>query len=146
MGRACACVATLLRNFAAYAAALAGFTAAILASDTLGATGGTDGHIFNFAVMRVSEIWIGIVCAGIVLAGTDFGAAPRRLAKLFADLADNIVVHFRITLTRAAPFSGYATDPTRIRPAGYCAGHGDRRSDRRIVLASLSRSAVAASR
>jgi uncharacterized membrane protein YccC len=30
----CACVATLLRNFASYAAALAGFTAAILASDT----------------------------------------------------------------------------------------------------------------
>jgi uncharacterized membrane protein YccC len=110
-GAACACVATLLRNFAAYAAALAGFTAAILASDTLGATGGTDGHIFNFAVMRVSEIWIGIVCAGIVLAGTDFGAAPRRLAKLFADLADNIVVHFRITLTRAAPFSD--TQPIR---------------------------------
>ena len=110
-GAACACVATLLRNFAAYAAALAGFTAAILASDTLGATGGTDGHIFNFAIMRVSEIWIGIVCAGIVLAGTDFGAAPRRLAKLFADLADNIVVHFRITLTRAAPFSD--TQPIR---------------------------------
>ena len=75
-GAACACVATLLRNFAAYAAALAGFTAAILASDTLGATGGTDGHIFNFAIMRVSEIWIGIVCAGIVLAGPI--SAPRR--------------------------------------------------------------------
>ena len=104
-GAACACVATLLRNFAAYAAALAGFTAAILANDTLGAVGGTDGQIFNFAVARVSEIWIGIVCAGIVLAGTDFGAAPRRLAKLFADLGENIVVHFRITLTRSAPFA-----------------------------------------
>src|SRR6516165_8811849 len=104
-GAACACVATLLRNFAAYAAALAGFTAAILANDTLGAVGGTDGQIFNFAVARVSEIWIGIVCAGIVLAGTDFGAAPRRLAKLFADLSENIVVHFRITLTRSAPFA-----------------------------------------
>jgi uncharacterized membrane protein YccC len=104
-GAACACIATLLRNFAAYAAALAGFTAAILASDTLGAVGGTDGQIFNFAVMRVSEIWIGIVCAGIVLAGTDFGAAPRRLAKLFADLADNIAVHFRITLARSMPFA-----------------------------------------
>src|SRR3954467_7115512 len=32
-------VGTVLRNFAAYAAALAGFTAAIVASDTLGATG-----------------------------------------------------------------------------------------------------------
>jgi uncharacterized membrane protein YccC len=110
-GAACASVATLLRNFAAYAAALAGFTAAILATDTLGAVGGTDGHIFNFAVMRVSEIWIGIVCAGTVLAGTDFGAAPRRLASLFAGLADNIAVHFRITLTRTRPFAD--TQPIR---------------------------------
>src|SRR5277367_5168871 len=37
---ACALVATLLRNFAAYAAALAGYTVAIIASDVLGATGG----------------------------------------------------------------------------------------------------------
>ena len=110
-GGLCACAATLLRNFASYAAALAGFTAAILASDTLGATGGTDGNIFNYAIMRVSEIWIGIICAGIVLAGTDFGAAPRRLAKLFADLTDNIVVHFHITLARAAPFAD--TQPIR---------------------------------
>jgi hypothetical protein len=37
---ACGLVATLLRNFAAYAASLAGFTAAIVASDELGAVGG----------------------------------------------------------------------------------------------------------
>ena len=36
---ACGLVATLLRNFAAYAAALDGYTAAIIASDELGATG-----------------------------------------------------------------------------------------------------------
>src|SRR5713226_6423597 len=36
-GAACALAATLLRNFAAYAAALAGYTAAIVASDELGA-------------------------------------------------------------------------------------------------------------
>jgi hypothetical protein len=36
----CGFVATLLRNFASYAAALAGYTAAIIAADTLGATGG----------------------------------------------------------------------------------------------------------
>src|SRR6201997_1001628 len=35
-------VATLLRNFAAYAAALAGYTAAILASDILGPVGASD--------------------------------------------------------------------------------------------------------
>src|SRR5262245_57274390 len=42
-GAACAFVATVLRNFAAYAAALAGYTAAIIASDQLGATGGPAG-------------------------------------------------------------------------------------------------------
>ena len=48
-GGACALVATLLRNFAAYAAALAGYTAAIIAADTLGATGGTNGQVFMLA-------------------------------------------------------------------------------------------------
>src|ERR1700732_2642382 len=36
-GAGCALVATLLRNFAAYSAALAGYTVAIIASDQLGA-------------------------------------------------------------------------------------------------------------
>src|ERR1700761_5907542 len=36
----CAFAATVLRNFASYAAALAGYTAAIVGADTLGATGG----------------------------------------------------------------------------------------------------------
>src|ERR1700735_5373441 len=39
-GAGCTLVATLLRNFASYAAALAGYTAAIIASDEPGATGG----------------------------------------------------------------------------------------------------------
>src|ERR1700722_7309665 len=38
-------VATLLRNFAAYAAALAGYTAAILASDVLGPVGASGGDV-----------------------------------------------------------------------------------------------------
>src|SRR5690349_11853617 len=78
-GGGCALVATLLRNFAAYAAALAGYTAAIIASDQLGATGGPNGEAFMLAVTRASEICIGIVSAGIVLAGTDLGHARRRL-------------------------------------------------------------------
>jgi uncharacterized membrane protein YccC len=102
-GGACALVATLLRNFAAYAAALAGYTAVIVASDQLGATGGLNGQAFMLAVYRVSEIWIGIVSAGIVLAGTDFGAAPRRLAALFADLSAKIAAHFGATLVSVAP-------------------------------------------
>jgi uncharacterized membrane protein YccC len=62
---ACGLVATLLRNFAAYSAALAGYTAAIIASDELGAVGGANGgQVFMLAVTRASEISIGIVCAG----------------------------------------------------------------------------------
>ena len=74
-GAACALVATLLRNFASYAAALSGYTAAIIASDELGAVGGVNGDAFNLAVTRGTEIGIGIVCAGMVLALTDLGGA-----------------------------------------------------------------------
>jgi hypothetical protein len=102
-GAACALVATLLRNFAAYAAALAGFTAAIVASDTLGPTGGTDGQVFMLAIYRASEISIGIVCAGIVLAGTDLGGARRRLAGSFAALSAEITGGFIATLALAGP-------------------------------------------
>ncbi len=102
-GAACAFVATLLRNFASYAAALAGYTAAIIASDQLGATGGLNGQAFMLAVIRLSEICIGIVSAGIVLAGTDFGGAPRRLAKLYAGLSATIMANFTRTLALAGP-------------------------------------------
>src|SRR5580704_18069380 len=102
-GAACALVATLLRNFAAYSAALAGYTAAIIASDQLGAVGGLNGQAFTLAVARASEICIGIVCAGIVLAGTDLGGTPRRLATLFAAISAEIAGRFIDTLSRAGP-------------------------------------------
>jgi len=104
-GSLCAMVATLLRNFAAYAAALAGYTAAIIAGDELGAVGGANGQAFTLAIDRVSEIWIGIVCAGIVLAGTDFGGARYRLAKHLAALAGDIASRFTSTLRRSNPES-----------------------------------------
>ncbi|HEY8032443.1 MAG TPA: FUSC family protein [Methylocella sp.] len=101
---ACALVATLLHNFASYAAALAGFTAAIIAADVLGATGGPNADaVFLLAVYRASEICIGIVSAGVVLAGTDFGAARRRLAALFAALAAEITDQFTGMLALAGP-------------------------------------------
>src|SRR5580704_11209533 len=102
-GAGCALVATQLRNFASYAAALAGYTAAIIASDQLGATGGPNGQAFMLAITRVSEIWIGIACAGIVLAGTDRGGAPRRLAALLAGLSAEIASRFAATLARTGP-------------------------------------------
>jgi uncharacterized membrane protein YccC len=100
-GAACALVATILRNFAAYAAALAGYTAAIIASDQLGAVGGLNGQAFMLAVTRASEICIGIVCAGIVLVGTDLGGAQRRLATLFAAISAEISGRFTGTLATA---------------------------------------------
>jgi uncharacterized membrane protein YccC len=102
-GAGCALVATLLRNFAAYSAALAGYTVAIIASDQLGATGGPNGQAFMLAVFRASEICIGIVCAGVVLAGTDFGGAPRRVATLFAAISAEISGRFTNTLALAGP-------------------------------------------
>lgn len=98
-GALCTFVATLLRNYAAYAAALAGFTAAVIATDQLGATGGPNGEAFMFAVARVSEICTGIVCAGVVLAGTEFGSARRRLAETMATLSAEIAGRFAQTLT-----------------------------------------------
>jgi uncharacterized membrane protein YccC len=102
-GGACALVATLLRNFAAYAAALSGYTAAIIASDQLGAVGGLNGQAFTLAVTRVSEICIGIVCAGVILAGTDLGGARRRLATVFAGLGAGIAAGLTRTLALAGP-------------------------------------------
>src|ERR1700720_4080126 len=101
---ACALVATLLHNFASYAAALAGYTAAIIAADELGATGGPNADaVFLLAVYRASEICIGIVSAGIVLAGTDLGGAQRRLAALFAALSGEITGRFTGMLALAGP-------------------------------------------
>ena len=100
-GAGCALLANLLRNFASYSAALAGYTVAIIASDQLGAVGGLNGQAFMLAVNRASEICIGIVCAGIVLAGTDFGGARRQVAGLFAQLSAEIACRFTGTLADA---------------------------------------------
>src|ERR1700730_7860038 len=102
-GAGCALVATLLHNFAAYSAALGGDPVAIIASDQLGATGGPNGQAFMLAVFRASEICIGIVSAGVVLAGTDLGGARRRVATLFAAISAEIMGRFTGTLALAGP-------------------------------------------
>jgi uncharacterized membrane protein YccC len=102
-GGLCAFGATVLRNFASYAAALAGYTAAIIAADNLGVSGGLSSDVFMLAVTRASEICIGIACAGIVLAGTDLGGAQRRLAVSLANLGAEIAGGFTRTLALAGP-------------------------------------------
>ena len=99
---ASAFVATLLRNFAAYAAALAGYTAAIIAIDVLGPVGSTNGIVFIFAIDRALEICIGIVSAGVVLALTDLGHARRKLATECAALSGEILDGFGRALAGAS--------------------------------------------
>jgi uncharacterized membrane protein YccC len=102
-GGLCAFATTVLRNFASYAAALAGSTAAIIAAANLGATGGASPDVFLVAIRRASEICIGIACAGVVLAGTDLGGARRRLAAAFADLVTETAGRFARMLVLAGP-------------------------------------------
>jgi uncharacterized membrane protein YccC len=101
---ACALVATLVANFTSYAAALAGYTAAIVAADLLGPTGGgPHGDVFMLAVTRTTEICIGIASAGVVLAGTDVGSARHRLAALLASLSSAVARQFLSAFARSAP-------------------------------------------
>jgi uncharacterized membrane protein YccC len=112
-GGICAFAATVFRNFASYAAALAGYTAAIIGADTLGATGGASTEVFMLAVTRASEIWIGILCAGAILAVTDFGDAAERLAGKLAAVSSEIAARFGATLRLAGSDSADAQQPAR---------------------------------
>ena len=102
-GGACAFVGSVLRNYATYAAALAGITAAVIASDELGSVGGTNGLAFTLAITRASEICIGIVCAGVVLAATDYGHAKGQLADQLASIAAEITGRCIDNLSAAGP-------------------------------------------
>jgi uncharacterized membrane protein YccC len=101
-GAACGFAGSILQNFASYGAALAAVTAAIIALDELGATGGPNGDAFTFAVTRATEICIGIVCASVVASGTDFGSARRRLSEQIATIASEIVVRLVGTFSRGS--------------------------------------------
>jgi uncharacterized membrane protein YccC len=90
-GALCGLVASLLRNFAAYAAALSGYSAVIICMDMLGSVGtGSPNVVFDLAVTRATEICLGIVCAGLVLASTDVGHARGRLATVIGNLTGEI--------------------------------------------------------
>jgi uncharacterized membrane protein YccC len=101
----CGFFATVLRNFASYAAALAGITAAIVFADVVDDPAGT----FDFAVIRATEICIGILAAGLVLTLTDFGDARRRLARGFSDAAKALATGIAGMLT-----VGFDSPPSRI--------------------------------
>jgi uncharacterized membrane protein YccC len=108
-GSACAFAATLLRNFASYAAALAGITAAIIVGGELGAVGGINDNAFSLALARATEIGVGIISAGLVLAMTDLGGTRQRLSTMLSDLSVNIAVG----LMRALGLPGTAQSASR---------------------------------
>ncbi|SHO61625.1 Uncharacterized membrane protein YccC [Pseudoxanthobacter soli DSM 19599] len=90
----CGFAAIMLRNFASYAAALAGITATIIFADTM-----NDPTNAPFlAIIRVSEICIGIASAALVMLVTDFGTARRQLAGMLAHSAIQLSRGFQMTL------------------------------------------------
>jgi uncharacterized membrane protein YccC len=91
---ACSFVTSVLRNFAAYAAGLAGVTAAVVFGDSVNAPLET----VHIAIIRASEISIGVAAASLVSALTDFGDARDRLARTVASLAKRIATGFDNTL------------------------------------------------
>ena len=107
-GAACAFVNTLLQNFAAYAAALAGYTAAIIAGDALNSPDQT----FNLAVARASEISLGVVAATLVISLTTFGRSRRQLGAEVAAIATEALGHLMGDLS-AAGTAGQDSRPAR---------------------------------
>ena len=108
-GATCGFIGSLLQNFGSYGAVMAGVTAAVIALDELGATGGPNGQAFMLAVTRASEICIGIVCATVTVAGTDFGDARHRLSAQIIALASEI------TAGLAGVFGLGASEVTKTR-------------------------------
>ncbi len=93
-GAACGFFATILPNFGGYAAALAGYTTAIVFGDLVA----DPQNVFMQAVWRVTEIAIGILSAELVHALTDFGHARARLARVLADIGRDIASGLMQTL------------------------------------------------
>ena len=125
---ACGFVGGLLKNFAAYGAGLAGFTAAVIAGDVFSPAGGAyDQPVVVLAITRMIEIALGIVCAGVVLALTDLGAARRRLGVEFASIAAGVVSGLAGAVSAPEPL-----EPVGARGAARDDAPGDRaRSDDR---------------
>ncbi len=109
-GAACAFVNTILANFAAYAAALAGFTAAIIAGDALDDPTQT----FALVVSRASEISLGVVAATVVVSLTSFGQARKQLGAEIAVVATATLDHLAADLAAAG---GAGEDPRPARRA-----------------------------
>lgn len=96
----CAFATTILRNFMAYGAALSGYTSAIVLSGVFDLSGGLQSdQLFMHALLRTTEIFIGIASAGLVLVLMDSGGAPKTLAAAIREVSYNTLRGFMATLT-----------------------------------------------
>ena len=90
-------LATLFDNSSSYGAALAGYTAVIVASTIID----SPGLVFQEGVSRASEITVGIVCATAVLMATSRGHAVKGLADALAAILAETASGTLATLRRA---------------------------------------------
>jgi uncharacterized membrane protein YccC len=90
----CGFFATILRHFASYGAALAGFTTAVIFGDVVNAPGNT----FITAATRTSEICVGIVSVAVVVLLTSVGGGRRRLAENMSRVAQQTAAGLAETL------------------------------------------------
>ena len=82
----CGLLTAMLRNFAGYAAALAGYTAVLVFAGIIE----NPQNVFMVAVWRVTEISIGIFCTVIVHSLTEFGDARLRLERALSEVGGAI--------------------------------------------------------
>ena len=113
---ACSFMATLLVNFAAYGAMLAGYTLVIIASSSIAAPD----QVFLLAVSRASEIGLGVVCGTVVMAVTDIGHSREALQAAFAGIVGEVASGLASQLA-------HATEPDF-----------DRRDQRRALVARVA--------
>lgn len=107
----CGFGATVLTNFASYGAALAGYTAVIVAADAVG----HPNHTFMLAIARGSEICLGIVCAGVVLLLSGRGRAREQAATAIATIARETGLGLRASILAAGAGGGRPADSSPAR-------------------------------
>ena len=90
----CGLLTAMLRNFAGYAAALAGYTAVLVFAGIIE----NPQNVFMVAVWRVTEISIGILSTVVVHSLTDFGNARLRLERALSEVGAAIAAGIVRTL------------------------------------------------
>ena len=95
----CTALATVLRNFRAYAAVLAGYTVPLIGLSAIQAPE----HAWDITIARVAVITVGIVCAGVVTSIFLPGGARRDLTPRVRGAILMVLALAHDTLNRSGP-------------------------------------------